>query len=515
MNPAKTNLEAQFSLEREGTPIPEDPPFHILFMGDYSGRENLLNFTRAELPKAHPVEIDRDNFEDVMKKLNVSLRLDLQGDGTDFLILNFKELDDFHPDRIFQQISLFSDLRDLRERLLHPRSFENAAREVRSWQEDSNDVENTSPEKSEPKKNTTESSGNLLEDILSNKVADSDSYKTPVTDSPELKSFIRAIVRPHLITTDENEQANLIAYVDESISELMKKILHHPHFQALESAWRGLYFVVRRTETSRDLKLFLMDVSKNEATESLKSEKDLTDTGLYREIVTDTFQRMNGDIWALICGNYTFDMSVEDIATLIRLAKIGNITNAPFLSHLNPQMLGIRSIAEKPSSSEWNITEETSEGKLWTMLRTIPESGSLGFAIPRFLSRLPYGERTEPTEVFSFEEFGDDFEHKDYLWSNPSFACAMLLAQSFRSFGWEMGDRLYHDIEGLPIHLFEDDGGTKTKSCAEVNMTHQACDVLIEQGFMPLISFRDTDRVRLGAFQSIAFPSKSLRGRWS
>ena len=510
----ESDFEAKVSMETQAIPIPDDPPFHILFLGDYSGRENLLEFTQAAIPKSHPLEIDRDNFEDVMKKLNVSLRIDLQGNRSDFLVLNFKELDDFHPDRIFQQISLFSDLRNLRERLLNPNSFENAAREVRSWLEDSSEDSIDDKETANEIDKQSESSGNLLDDILSNKVTDSDSYTQPATDSPELNSFIRDIVRPHLIQTDENEQARLLSFVDEAISELMRKVLHHPHFQSLESAWRGLYFVVRRTETSNDLKLFLFDTSKEEVSANLKAENDLSDTDLFQDIVVKPLQSTTGEPYALICGNYTFDLNVGDVACLIRLAKIANTVNAPFISHLKPQMFGIDSIADNPIMSDWNITDESNEGKLWTMLRTIPEAKSLGFAIPRFLTRLPYGEKTEPAEIFSFEEFTGGVQHEHYLWSNPSFACGLLLAQSFRSFGWEMGQRLFEELDGLPTHIYTEDSETKTKSCAEINMTHQACDLFIEQGLMPVISFKDTDRVKLGVFQSIAFPSKALQGRW-
>jgi hypothetical protein len=37
---------------------------------------------------------------------------------------------------------------------------------------------------------------------------------------------------------------------------------------------------------------------------------------------------------------------------------------------------------------------------------------------------------------------------------------------------------------------------------------------LLEQGLMPLISFKDTDRVRIGGLQSISYPPKDLNGRW-
>ncbi|NNE99630.1 MAG: hypothetical protein HKN25_11475 [Pyrinomonadaceae bacterium] len=516
MTPTKTEHEAQVSMETAAIPLPDEPPFHILLLGDYSGRENLSNFTNAALPEARPIEIDRDNFEHVLARLNTSLRLEFEGADNGVLLLQFRELDDFHPDQIFKQISLFSDLRDLRKRLLNPDTYESAAREVRIWFEETNDEPFEESKGQEPSDESSgESSGNLLDDILGDTKRDAEEYPTRSTESPELNEFIRDIIRPHLIQTDEAEQAKLLAAIDQSTGELMKRILHHPHFQALESAWRGLYFLVRRAETSNDLKLFLLDITKDEITDNLKSVNDLSDSNIYRIVVKNTVRTPDADPWSVVCGNYTFELNVEDTATVIRLLKIASIANAPFISGAKPQMLGIESLADTPSPADWNYKNETDEGKLWTMLRTVSEAPHLGLMTPRFLARLPYGKETEPLEAFDFEEFSDAPEHEKYLWANASFACALLLAQSYTASGWDMSQKLFHELDGLPVHLYKDETETITKPCAEAQLTENACEILLDQGLMPLISFRDTDRIRIARFQSIAFPSKPLKGRWS
>lgn len=506
-----TDFEAKVSLEREATPIPEDPPFHILFLGDYSGRENQNKYEKNPTQDYKAIEIDRDNFDDVMRSLKVNLELDLGEKSHGRLELGFRELEDFHPDRIFENVSLFEQLKETRIRLNDINSFDSAAREVRSWFE----KETNEPKVDEkPEAEEAESSGNLLDDILSGAKAESDSYPTESTSSPELSAFIKDIVKPHVIYTDEAEQEKLIAIVDEATSELMRRILHHKDFQALESAWRGLYFVVRRTETSRDLKLFLMDISKGELSDNLKQHNNLQESAAYRKIVVDEPVKNGGEPWALICGNYRYDLNVDDVAVLIRLAKISSQMKAPFLSEVSPGMLGVNSLNETPNSSDWNTSDDSNEGKLWTAMRTIPEAASLGLGLPRFITRLPYGESTEPTEKFNFEEFVADSEHGNYCWANPSFAAALLLAQSYRKNAWEMGNRILHEIEGLPTHLYSSNGEHKTKSCSEIEMTHEGCEILLEQGLMPLISFRRSDSAKFADFQSIAFPPKPLNGRW-
>ena len=58
--------------------------------------------------------------------------------------------------------------------------------------------------------------------------------------------------------------------------------------------------------------------------------------------------------------------------------------------------------------------------------------------MPRVLLRLPYGARTDGVERFDFEEAGPGFEHSHYLWGNPAFACALLIAKAFADSGWSM-----------------------------------------------------------------------------
>ena len=128
--PAFTDdFESAVSMQTDATPLPEDAPFKLLLLGDWSGKK--VKSLGAAMRR--PQEIDRDDFDDVMRKFDVSLDLDLHGDGKDVLSLHFGELEDFHPDNIFRQVSLFSDLRETRRRLLDPNTFNRTAKEVRDW----------------------------------------------------------------------------------------------------------------------------------------------------------------------------------------------------------------------------------------------------------------------------------------------------------------------------------------------------------------------------------------------
>lgn len=500
--PEGGELDALFTLESEKGGVIDEPPFRILMLGDWSGHGK-----RRDLGERLPIEIDRDNFDDVMTKLGVWLEVEVEGNS---LSLEFTKLDDFHPDEIFRQVPVFAELRDLRRRLKNPDTFNQAAQEVRGTHARAEQAETES--QSSVEASMAPPAENLLDAILSE--PGGGGAKPRVAPSGELGSLISDLVRPHLVLVDENEQAGLIAAVDEATGSLMRRILHHRAFQELEASWRGLYFQVRRTETSTDLKIYVLDLPKDEVVTNLKSANTLADSALYRHLVRDAIETSGGEPWAVVCGNYAFGSNVEDAAALIRVSKIAAAAGAPFISHMRPDVLGVHSLAAHPDPNEWRVSADTDHGKLWAALRSQPDSDYLGMAIPRFLARLPYGVDTEPLESFNFEEFSSESEHDNYVWANPCFAAALLLAQSYSRYSWEMGRSLLQDIEGLPVHVYKHEGETVFQPCAEILFTDRACDMLMNYGLMPLVSFKNTDRVKLARFQSITDPVTGLQGRW-
>lgn len=494
MQPSDDSFEAKFTLESDKSGVVEERPFYILMLGDWSG-----DGEKPELRSRRPIEIDRDNFDEVIKRLGVAADL---GDIT----LQFGRIDDFHPDEIYRRVQTFSELRDLRRRLKNPDTYNSAAREVRSLV-GSDDSSSEGPV-GKDEREASEPADNLLDAILSSPSGGAPKPRTGV--SSELGDLISDLVRPHLVSVDEGEQASLLSAVDSATGDLMRRILHERRFQDLEAAWRGLYFQVRRTETASNLKIFILDATKDELAADLKTAGELENSFLF-SIAENPH---DGEAWAAIFGNYAFEPTVDDIAALIRVSQIAASINSPFVSHMRPDVLGVHSLEAHPDHREWKISE-TDEAKLWSALRSRPESKYLGMAVPRFLARLPYGSDSDPLETFTFEEFTPESGHDRYLWANPCFLIALLYAQSFSTDEWNLGDRLKQDIEGLPTHVYKQAGETVYQPCAEIQMTQAGSDKLMEFGLMPLVSFKDTDHVRIARFQSVSEPPSTLKGRWS
>jgi type VI secretion system protein ImpC len=495
-------LEAEFTFEGDPGRAVDEPPFRILMLGDWSGG------AAGPFPGRRPIEIDRDNFDEVMARLKPRADLDFEDGST--LSLEFGSLDDLHPDEIFRRVPVFSELRDLRKRLRGTDSFNAAAREARQMfgiEAETNPVEAAG--------SSVENAGDsLLDSILAQPSGGAAAPKRGA--SGELGGLVKELVRSHLVSVDEDEQSTLISAVDAATSRLMRSILHHRRFQELEAAWRGLFFQVRRTDTAGDLKIYILDISKEELENDLRSADELSTTLLYKVLIRDAVETPGSEPWAFVGGNFAFSPTVDDIAALMRVSRICAAAGAPFVAHMRPDVLGIHSLAEHPDPVEWNTNAETDAAKLWTALRGQAESQYLGMTMPRFLARLPYGFDTEPLETFGFEEFDGEPFHDGYCWANASFLSALLHARSYSAYGWdEMGGMLEQDIEGLPLHMYKAEGETVYKPCAEIQMTDKGVEKLMEFGLTPLISYRSMDKVRIGRHQSVADPVTGLRGRWN
>ena len=486
--------------ETAGTPMP-NTPFRVALLGDFSGRANRGVCEPGEgIAKRRPREVDRDNLDGVMATLGVGVRLPM-GKDAPALVLRFQELDDFHPDRLFERVELLEQLRETRRKLSDPDS--SAAAEA--------DFGRNEPMPSPGVADLV--SGNLLDQVLE-ETGSTPSGMRPTADSPEWDAFVGEIVRPHAVPRDDPRHAEVIAAVDEAAAGLVREILHHPHVQALESVWQAVRFLVSRVETGEQMKLCLIDVSRDELAADLASAGDLRATGMYRLLVEQTVETPGAEPWAVLAGNYTFGQTRGDADLLGRLAKIAKRAGAPFLAAAHPHLLGCASLAEAPDPDDWNLRAEAGDRKAWQALRALPETAYVGLALPRFLLRLPYGPDTDPAERFDFEEMPGEPVHAHYLWGSPGIACACLLGQGFSESGWEMRPGKVQEIGGLPIHVYKSGGESKATPCAEVVLTESAAEAILDAGVMPLLSFKGRDTIRLARFQSLADPPTPLAGRW-
>ena len=128
------------------------------------------------------------------------------------------------------------------------------------------------------------------------------------------------------------DQPALVAAVDEALSDTMRRVLHHPDFQTLESIWRSMELLVREVETSTQLQLVLYDITAEELAADLSERDALEEAGLYSLLVEQPpMDAQQGSLSALI-GNYLFELTPPHAELLGRIGKIASAAQAPFIA---------------------------------------------------------------------------------------------------------------------------------------------------------------------------------------
>ncbi|MGY8619816.1 type VI secretion system contractile sheath large subunit [Pantoea agglomerans] len=309
--------------------------------------------------------------------------------------------------------------------------------------------------------------------------------------------------------------AAIIAEIDMKLSEQINLILHHTEFQRLESAWRGLHYLVYNTETDEKLKLRFMDISKNDLRRSMKRYKGIAwdQSPLFKQIYEEEYGQLGGEPYGCLVADYHFDHSAPDVDLLSSIGKVAASAHMPFITGAAPSVMQMDSWQELANPRDLTkIFTQNLEYAAWNSLRQSEDSRYIGLAMPRFLARLPYGIESNPVDNFNFEETTDGADHSKYLWSNAAYAMAVNINRSFKHYGWCTMIRGVESggvVENLPCHTFPtDDGGVDMKCPTEIAISDRREAELAKNGFIPLVHRKNTDYAAFIGAQSLQKPSE-------
>ncbi len=307
---------------------------------------------------------------------------------------------------------------------------------------------------------------------------------------------------------------SIIAEIDRTLSEQINHILHHEAFQTLEGSWRGLHHLVNNTETDEMLKIRVMNISKKELGKTLKRFKGTAwdQSPVFKKLYEEEFGQLGGQPYGCLVGDYHFDHSPPDVEMLGQIAQVAAASHSPFIAGVSPTTLQMDSWQELSNPRDLTKIFQTPEYASWRSLRESEDSRYIGLAMPRFLSRLPYGAKTNPVEAFDFEEEVEGADHRNYVWSNSAYAMATNINRSFKEYGWVSRIRGIESggaVEGLPVHSFPtDDGGVDMKCPTEIAISDRREAELAKCGFMPLIHKKNTDFAAFIGAQSLQKPTE-------
>lgn len=115
----KPRVHITYDVETEGAAVKKELPFVIGVMGDFAG-ENTESL--KPLKDRRFIQIDRDNFDDVLKRMNPKLQFKVENKLTDDdslmnVSLEFSAMKDFDPAQVVNQVEPLRKLMETRNKL--------------------------------------------------------------------------------------------------------------------------------------------------------------------------------------------------------------------------------------------------------------------------------------------------------------------------------------------------------------------------------------------------------------
>jgi type VI secretion system protein ImpC len=306
----------------------------------------------------------------------------------------------------------------------------------------------------------------------------------------------------------------MISRIDHKLTAQMNEILHAPEFQQLESAWRGLHYLVFNSETDANLKIRVMNVSKNELYRNLRLYPGARwdQSPLFKQIYEHEFGQLGGEPYGCLVGDYYFSHLPTDVQLMRDLSKVASAAHAPFFAGAEPTLMGMDSWTELMNPRDLSKLFDTPDYAAWKGLRDSVDSRYMGLCMPRVLARLPYGAKSEPVEEFAFEEETDGHKGEKYGWMNAAYAMAVNVNRAFKEYGWTTrirGVQSGGEVLNLPTHTFPtDDGGVDLKCPTEIAISDRREHELAKSGLIPIIHRKNTDKAAFIGAQSVYRPGK-------
>jgi type VI secretion system ImpC/EvpB family protein len=301
-----------------------------------------------------------------------------------------------------------------------------------------------------------------------------------------------------------------IARIDAIVERQLNAILHHPAFQRLESAYRGIkYLVSCQTAANAGslVKIKILNWPWRDLVRDLDRASEFDQSQLFRKVYENEFGTAGGEPFGALIGDYEIhprpseEHPTDDIAALTGLSQIAAAAFCPLITGVHPSMFGLNSYAGLERVENLERGFDQPEFIKWRAFRESEDTRFVGLTLPRVLMRRPYENDTLTPNGFCFNEDVSGADREGYLWGNAAFAMGEVLIRTFANFGWLSeirGVTRNAEVGGLvtrlPVHHFGTDSpGVAPKTSTETVITESQEARLNALGFMSLCHCYDTE----------------------
>ncbi|ASA57310.1 type VI secretion system-associated protein [Vibrio gazogenes] len=516
----KPRVHITYDVEIGDAIVQRELPLIVGVLSDLSGspKEALPPLKEREF-----VEIDRDNFNDVMAGSGVRLAYkvdNLVNDEGEKLNLElfFNRIEDFEPINLVKQIvptnAIYESrnrIRDMTAKLDGNDPLDAILTEILADEEKQTELTDLFAEGTDWRAVTPT-------DTVSRMLAEGrmalDEGQIPY--SLELiGEFAQSILKNRATLTGRfasDLMTDKIAQIDSNLTNQINQVMHAPEFQALEATWRGLHFFVMNTETGATLKIRLLNVSKKDLLKDLQKAVEFDQSALFKKVYEEEFGTYGGDPYSFLIGDYEFGRHPEDIELLEKISGVASSAHAPFISSAYAKLFDMEDFFTLAQPRDLTKIFESAELIKWRSFRSSEDARYVSLTLPKVLLRLPYGPETVVAEGFDFVEDVDGSDARKYLWGNPAYVLGQRITNAFSQYGWLAAIRGVEGgglVEGLPAHTFKTPAGDIKLTCpTQVSITDRREKELNDLGFMAILHCKGSDKAAFFGGQTTGQPLK-------
>ena len=352
----------------------------------------------------------------------------------------------------------------------------------------------------------------------------------PAVGANMLKAYVAALADPEdaNVKADAEKKGALyllqahIDYIDDQLSKKVNAILHDPKLQALEASWRGLRYLVTRTETGPSLKLRLFPVTYDNLKNDLVNAIDKDQSSLFKKIYEEEYGTYGGNPFSLLIGDFYFGegRKAEQFDLLRKISGVAAAAHTPLIAAAHWELFGLDSgFRDLGKPRDLSKIFESVELTEWREFRESDDSRYVTLCLPRFLLRLPYGEKFTACEKFAMDENPPDdpdkvkeWQDREALWGNPAYALGARITNAFALYNWCAAIRGTEGggvVSDLPVHIFNTREGDKAMKCpTEVAITDRREFELDKLGFVTLVHRKNNNSATFFGGASTQKPKK-------
>lgn len=173
-----------------------------------------------------------------------------------------------------------------------------------------------------------------------------------------------------------------LAEIDEKISAQVNEVLQHPAVRRLEASWLALRFLVDRIDFDENVRVALLNCSKDDLAKDFEEAIDVTVSGLYRRLCEPEHHPSDDAPFSLLVADFEIDHQQQDVELLRHCAAVAADAHSPFIADASPRFCGCERFADLAELGDLASVFDSPRYAAWESFRSGEDARYVALCAP-------------------------------------------------------------------------------------------------------------------------------------